>query len=84
MTQCNGKHMLGLFEVQLIIWSVPVSSKEDDRVWTNKGERKGGPKPLLARSLWHVFPSPEFAKHPALVAQPLDPPLSRCRVSLYL
>ena len=52
-----------------LVWSVPTSSGEDDRAWTN-GEGKriiawGGSKPFWGVVLWYVFPStycpPPFA-----------------------
>ena len=44
------------------VWSVPVSSKENDRVWTNRGgeayHRWGGPKPFLGEGFYGMFPIP--------------------------
>ena len=46
------------------VWSVPVSSKENDIAWTKGGGGNriisggGGPKPLLGWDLWYVPPPP--------------------------
>ena len=42
--------------------SVPVSSKENDMAWTNRGGGAGKRiKPFWGAVLWDVFPSPEFS-----------------------
>ena len=47
-----------------LVWSVPASSKENDRIWTNRGEtyrsRRGGgggqgPKPFMVRAEGRLF-----------------------------
>ena len=48
-------------------WSVPVSSKENNRAKTNGGERimgGGGPKPFLGRGFMVCFPLPRVFQPP--------------------
>ena len=54
-------------------WSVPVSSKENNRAKTNGGGKRiigGGVQNCFWEGvLWYVFPSPEFSNPPLFFSE---------------